>query len=405
MIDRNVPKEISADRLVECVRHLSVDIGPRRPTSRAERQAASYIHNTVRQLNSRWELANQPFRSLDGFRYRLAPLAALTGFSLLLGLRRNRQAQIVSGLVSIGLSVTSRDAFLARPAVWETWLPRGESQNVIVTIPPRKKTLRRVVFIAHLDAGVHRLTTDRRVVKYLPRTLGGITLFALVGGVLTTLSGRSQRWRVLRTLFAGSALGGAALALIDEMGPDVAGANGNASGVAALLGLAYALKNHPLESTEVVLAFTGGATAVSTGADILAAAYRQTWHDALWVVVNSVGAGELCWVTRHGISPYAYYHPHPDAVQVMERVADVRPDLGLMGKSLLTVDEVSNLLDRDLRAVALMGYDRVTGLIPHWRQNSDTIHAIDPAALERAAHACWTVTQVMDQADSWPLNT
>ena len=58
--------------------------------------------------------------------------------------------------------------------------------------------------------------------------------------------------------------------------------------------------------------------------------------------------------------------------------------------------------DRDLRAVALMGYDRVTGLIPHWRQNSDTIYAVDPAVLERAANACWTVTQVMDQAEAWP---
>ena len=87
------------------------------------------------------------------------------------------------------------------------------------------------------------------------------------------------------------------------------------------------------------------------------------------------------------ISPYAYYHPHPDAEQVMKHVADARPDLGLMGKSMLTVDEVSILRDRDLRAVALMGYDRVTGLIPHWRQNSDSIHAIDPAA-RRTRRAC-----------------
>jgi hypothetical protein len=403
MIDPNVPEDLSANRLMEFVRHLSVVIGPRRPTSRAERQAASYIHNTIRQLDSRWELVNQPFRSIDGFRYRLAPLAILTGFSLMFGLRRDRQSQLFGGLLSVGLSVMSRDAFLARPAVWETWLPRGESENVIVSIPPRRSVQRRVVFIAHLDAGVHRLTTDPRIVRYLPQTLGGITLLGLVGGVLTVLSGKSQRWRALRTLITGTSLGGAALAIIDEMGPDTAGANGNASGVAALLGLAHALKNHPLESTEVVLAFTGSATAISTGADILATACGQVWEDALWVVVSSVGAGELCWVTRHGVSPYAYYHPHPDAVKMMERVADARPDLGLMGKAMLTVDEVSILRDRGLRAVALMGYDRVTGLIPHWRQNSDTIHAIDPTVVERAAHACWTAAQVIDQAESWPL--
>jgi hypothetical protein len=296
----------------------------------------------------------------------------------------------------------TRDTFLARPAVWETWLPRGESQNVIVRIPPRGATERRIVFIAHLDSGVHRLTTDPRIARQLPRTLGGTTLLALVGGVLTMLSGRSQRWRALRTLIVGAAFGAAALAVMDEMGPCAPGANGNASGVAALLGVAHALRGQPLANTEVILAFTGSATAISTGADMLATEYGDSWRDALWVVVSSVGAGELCWVTRHGISPYAYYYPHPDAARVMARVAEARPDLGMMGRALLTLDEVAILRDRDLRAVALMGYDRATGLIPHWRQSSDTIDEIDPATVERAAQACWTVAQVVDR-QGWPV--
>ena len=153
------------------------------------------------------------------------------------------------------------------------------------------------------------------------------------------------------------------------------------------------------------LAFTGSGTATCTGADVLATAYGEAWKEALWVVVDHVGAGELCWVTRHGISPYAYYYPHPDAVRVIERTADARPDLGLMGKAVLTVDELAILRDRDLRAVALMGYDRASGLIPHWWQVSDTIHAVVPETLERAAHACWTTARVMDESDTWPFET
>ena len=229
-----------------------------------------------------------------------------------------------------------------------------------------------------------------------------MTLLALVGGVLTALAGGNQRWRALRTGIAGLALGGAGLAVIDESGPSVAGANGNASGVAALLAVARALRHNPLENTEVVLAFTGSATAVGAGADTLAVEYGESWSDALWVVVSNVGAGELCWVTRHGISPYAYYHPHPEAVRVIERVADVRPDLGLMGKPMLSLDEVVNLRDRDLMAVGLMAYDRVTGHIPNWRQRTDTIHEIDPLTIERAAQTLWTAAQVVDQADFWP---
>ncbi|MCD4686375.1 MAG: M28 family peptidase [Anaerolineae bacterium] len=394
--------ELDAARLMDDVRQLSVEIGPRPATSPAEHEAADYLHAQLCSVNPHWELLTQTFRSLDGFRYRIAPLAFLAGLSLLVGLRRDRETQITSGLFSIALSILSRDAFLARPAVWEEWLPRGASQNVIVRIPPRRRIDRRIVFVAHMDSGVHRLTTTPGVARHLPRTLGGITLMALVGGVLTALSGRNQRWREIRALIAASALAGSGLAMVDEMGAKVAGAIGNASGVAALMGLARTLHARPANSTEVILAFTGSATAVSTGADVLATEYGKAWKDALWVVVNNVGAGELCWVTRHGISPYAYYYPDDEAVNVLAQVAQTRPDLGMMGKQMLTVDEVAILRDRDLRAAALMAYDRVTGLLPHWRQISDTVHEVEPATLERAAHACWTAVQLVDQADSWP---
>lgn len=392
-----MPDTLSAERLMDHVAQLSVMVGPRPPASAAEREAAGYVRDTIRAWNTGWTIIDQPFRSVSGFRTRIAPLALITGLSLLAGLRKDRRSQFASGLTSIALSIMCRDAFLFRPAMWETWLPRGESRNVIVRIPPRRRVERRVVFVAHLDSGKNRLTTRPVLVRQLPRTLGGLTLFALVGGVLTLLSGRNRRWSALRSMIGLSALGGAGLALADEVGADTTGANCNASGVTALLGLADILRQQPLESTEVILAFTGSATAVSTGADMLAAAYGREWHDALWVVVANVGVGDLCWVTRHGISPYAYYHPHPDAVRAVEQAADARPDLGLMGKAVLTLDEVSLLRDRDLKAVALMGYDRVSGLIPHWRQSSDTVHEIDPGTLERAAQAVWAIARQGDQ--------
>ncbi len=207
--------ELDAARLMHDVRQLSVEIGPRPATSPAEREAADYLHAQLHSLNPRWELLTQTFRSLDGFRYRIAPLAFLAGLSLLVGLRRDRETQITSGLFSVALSILSRDAFLARPAVWEEWLPRGASQNVIVRIPPRRRIDRRVVFVAHVDSGVHRLTTTSGVARHLPRTLGGITLLALVGGVLTALSGRNQRWREIRALIGASALAGSGLAMVE----------------------------------------------------------------------------------------------------------------------------------------------------------------------------------------------
>ncbi|HML21341.1 MAG TPA: hypothetical protein PKD09_06830 [Aggregatilinea sp.] len=402
-MDPNLPKELSADMLMDTIRALSVKIGPRRPGSQAERDAAQAVQDAIRSMGKEWDLINQPVRTISGFRYRILPLALGNGLSLVWGLSKRRRNQVIGGLASVGISVLSRDAFLLRPAPWQDWLARGASQNVIVRIPPRGPVRRRIVFVAHLDSAHHRVTADPRLVRHMPRTLGGVTVAALVGGVLTALAGRQQRWRTLRTLLAALSFGEAALAIADELGPTVAGANGNASGVSALLGLAAALQVHPADATEVVLAFTSSATAVATGADMLATAYGKEWADALWVVVSNVGAGELCWITQHGISPYAHYYPAPEAVAVMEHAADARPDLGLMGKPMITLDEVAILRDRDLRAIALSGYERVSGFVPQWGQNSDTIHEIDPATLERAAHTVWTITQVVDQAESWPL--
>src|SRR5690606_36862083 len=142
-----------------------------------------------------------------------------------------RQRRWVTGLLSDGLSILSRDAFLARTLPGESTLARGEPQNVVVRIPPRRRARRRVVFVAHLDSGVQRLTTSSRIVSHLPRTLGWVTLLGMLGGVLTALAGGGRRWRTFRTGIAGLAMGGSALAMLDKSVPSVAGVNRNASGV------------------------------------------------------------------------------------------------------------------------------------------------------------------------------
>ena len=169
MMDHNLPKELNANSLMDTVRALSVKIGPRRPASQDERDAAQYVHNTIRSLDGEWELINQPVRSTGGFRYRIMPLALGNGLSLVWGLSKRRRNQILGGLASVGISVLSRDAFLLRPAPWQSWFARGESQNVIVRITPRGPVRRRVVFVAHLDSAHHRVTADPRLVRYLPR--------------------------------------------------------------------------------------------------------------------------------------------------------------------------------------------------------------------------------------------
>ena len=88
--------------MMDDVRYLSVEIGPRRPTA-GERAAAAYVHGQIRALDPHWELTNQPFHD-PGFRWRIAPVSALTGLSLLAGLKGGRQRRWIAGLVSVALS-------------------------------------------------------------------------------------------------------------------------------------------------------------------------------------------------------------------------------------------------------------------------------------------------------------
>jgi Zn-dependent M28 family amino/carboxypeptidase len=190
------------------------------------------------------------------------------------------------------------------------------------------------------------------------------------------------RW-MLGAAYGVLAAGLALLAERELRGADVAGANDNASGVAAVATLAAELQFEPLRRTRVVCLFTGAEEAGVLGAD---AFIRGLGGDQLrsWLFINFDGVGApatLRFLEREGV--LRKWKADPGLVRLAYEVGGRRPELGLVGtehNAGLTYD-VSPVLARGGRAVTLSAQDET---IPNYHSPSDTAENLDPDVLDRA---------------------
>jgi hypothetical protein len=53
-----------------------------------------------------------------------------------------------------------------------------------------------------------------------------------------------------------------------------------------------------------------------------------------------VGTGNLCYVTKHGVSPVSGYAPAPEMVRLAEAAARQHPELKVTGKDMLIIDDL-----------------------------------------------------------------
>jgi hypothetical protein len=89
------------------------------------------------------------------------------------------------------------------------------------------------------------------------------------------------------------------------------GANDNASGVGVLLGLAARLAEESLAHTEVWLAFTGCEDVAAYGVPALLDAHApELGDDAVYLILDQVGLGQLRVLTAHGLIIKRTTHPH-----------------------------------------------------------------------------------------------
>lgn len=223
-----------------------------------------------------------------------------------------------------------------------------------------------------------------------------ITLAALTGlAALVDAARCRRRPSPLQGIAGPTALLGLIMFIRDELQPHIEGANDNATAVSILLGMAEALREHPLEHTEVTLLFTGCEEVACVGMENFLRQYAPPLQNTYWIDLEMVGTGNLCYVTRHGMSYLTEYIPSPGMVEIAAQTALAHPDLRVIGKDMLIMEEIANLSRRGYECICIAGYN-AEGFLPNWHRLSDNLEHIEPETLGRAAAYTWAMMQQID---------
>lgn len=387
---------LQAPTLMAHMRALCEEIGPRPPTSAQEREAAEYVRRTLQAIGYE-EILGQHFKSQRSLGWITIPASLAAALGMPVAALDGLWSKLLGSLMLLGGTYTFAKFLRARPPVFQSVIAQGTSQNVIARIPPTDRVKRHLFLVGHLDTQRQRFVApppEPALMK--PMATGAIILGALGGlSLLLDVLRRRKGLRQWQWLIGAGLSVGAMGFLLDETQPHIEGANDNATAVAVLLGIAEALQHAPLRHTQVTLLFTGCEEVVCVGMESYLQHFRPSREDTYWIDLEMVGTGDLCYVTRHGLSHMTAYTPHPEMVELAARTARQHPELGVKGKEMLILEEVSNLRHHGYKAICIAGYDE-NGWLPNWHRTSDNLTNIEPDTLSRAARYTWQLLQEID---------
>ncbi len=237
-------------QVMEHVRELADIIGPRPAATDAEANAADYIEDVFRARGL--DVERQEFDVLRTASWAYAACHALTLIAIALTFWLPIVALVPALLaaVALWLELDMRGGF-------SRLMPKGPSQNIIARHVPRQRRgerLKRVVIVAHYDSAKPSLAYSPGMVKNR-RLLVGATkwmTFITAAVILVAALPFASLWKPW-TGFAALATGfGLIVPLFIAVHRELLthptdGANGNASGVAAMLGVMEATVPEPDE--------------------------------------------------------------------------------------------------------------------------------------------------------------
>jgi len=296
----------------------------------------------------------------------------------------------------------------AAPLLWQTirnagnllgfLLPKVTSRNIEARLPPSQETRRRAVILAHLDTNRCRLAwqsgTAASVEPLTWLTLGMLAFPGLLYLAGALLGNPSWPW-LISLLPAAYALGMIVTLVRDERAPYSPGAHDDAASVAVALEVAARLCAAPLQDTEVWLVFDGAEETDHAGVKDLLRRRGGLLRQAAFFGLEGLGSGELVYLTRQGIcSPY---HPSPDLLNLVQRVAGSRPELGFKPARMQGEDDVRTLRGRGYRAICIAGRDPQTGVLPYWHRREDLPDTVSAETMERAADIVCAILRAIDE--------
>jgi hypothetical protein len=395
-------------RALEHARTICTRFPGRGSATPSEAQTAEYVHTQL----SRLEITDVRILPFQGLRSIWLFLSLAFGLALVghaaFWLLRSPAGVVPTLLVSIlafALSIflmwrkfTFQDYPLRRS------LPHGDSQNVTAVIPPMDSSNenhhppQQVVLIAHLDShrAVWWFATDFLVKLYA--LVSPVAVFGLILSPLAYLLAVITNLELLAWI--NLPMGGLHFlawftGVTADLGPYSPGANDNAAAVGLVLSVAERLKQQPLTTTKVWLAFTGCEETGCDGILKLLDEYGDELKDALFVDFELVGIGtHLAYIQREGVIHKT--HIPVQVERMLQRFGEaygIKPiDAGTLG----AFTEMGAVWEHGYQGACLLLQPDDSPSMPEWHRLTDLPDRLQPEALKMAHNFTWTLLTEID---------
>jgi len=364
------------------IRMLAEEIGPRGSTTPAERKGAEYCLKVLQDLGL--EPSMDAFKSARSIYqpHLLASVVLLLAFILypLAG----RLTATVAAVISL-VALTSELLELGfRDNLWRKLVAKGDSQNVVASLPPAGEHLQDLILIGHIDS--HRTPLIFRSSNWVAayKIFTTLAFAAFFGQVILYFLGALMQWPwiwPLTILSAVSAILLAALCLEADRTPFSAGANDNASAVGMVLTLAEHFLTEPLKNTRLWLVCTGCEEVQHYGAIDFFRRYRSQFKNPRAIAFEMLGCAGPAWLEKEGI--IVPFNSDPDMVRMAQDLAYQYPEWGAYPTQINGGNtEMADALRNGIPAITLMGLTR-QGDGPYWHMLSDTVDKMNPSVLSK----------------------
>lgn len=377
------------------ITNLARDIGARLPGTGKERRAAHYVTERLRNIGV--PAAMLPVTTPPSIVPVYVSLFAVTA----VGVPAARLAPFLGLLIAVfgsGLIVLE---LINRPLV-STLFASRRTNNILGILPALVndeigEPARRVILSAHLDTARGGLLWHHVVVRsFRTLVLVVLTATALIPILLLAYTVRqiSEIWIAAWILMALLLVAAIFLAESEWRGPPVAGANDNASGVAALLAIASALKSSLPTHVETWFLFTSGVEAGLVGMNRFLDENTFNPNTTYFINVDHVGSGRVHYTRGEGL--LRFRRSSPPLTRLASDIASHHPEWDVTSEvhRLLPTDQYA-ALNRGYQAVTIMALDKESYL-PHWHQSSDTADTVDIATVQTAADLTLALVRRLD---------
>ncbi len=387
--------------LKEHLTYFSEKIGPRGSTTEKEKEAAEYSKRIFETLGCKPVI--QKFKSAVSAWY---PYAVFS-FSFVLSetiylATENKTLLILISVLSLMSIISIIMELSFRNNLFRTFLPKGESQNIICKIKPNGEIRNKVVVLGHIDT--HRspfiFSTAGRT-KFFQKLVPLGFSSSLLLLIIYTLSIFKQiiffKWfSLIPSLFLLLIFILTIQADFTEYSP---GANDNATGASIILSLAQKIRENPLNQTEVWLVNSGCEEVGCYGADALAKEYQEELKDCYWIAVDGVGTldSNPTYITQETF--LFTTKSDKELLKKIKEISEKNPELELKEASFRGAYTEGAIGGKyGFKVLTFMSFAK-TGELGEWHRPTDTLDRVDIKTVEKTEKAVFELIKSIDNEE------